>query len=270
MGDIVLGTQGWKHRTWVGSFYPHGTATREMLTRYGRAFGTVEVTETAIAVPAGPVLRDWGMAVPAHFRFAFTLPLVITHEYRLRGSANLLGEFVDRVSQLGERLGPIRIALSPAFRPHAGTRRALADFLEALPSGYHWAVEFRHRGWLSDDTHALLSAHNVAIVLADGRWLPRARLLDLVSRPTADIAYLRWSGGRRRLTDVSRSEVDRSRELRAWRRALAALAGRVGTVFGYAGDAFEGHAPHTVRALASDERAEPDAVELPWRQAQPV
>ncbi len=270
MAEYFLGTQGWRHAGWLGSFYAEHAEPGDMLGIYAHSFNTVEVAESALAVPPGPVLRDWGRAVPPDFRFALTLPLAITHELRLQGGADLLFAFVERIAYLGERLGPVRIALSPAFHPGPDASRILANFLAALPSECRWAVEFRHRAWLRADTLALLRARNVAVVLADGRWLPRPRVLDLATRPTADFAYVRWSGVGKPFADVARPQLERRRELAQWRRALHTLSLRVEAVFGYAGNAFQGHAPHTVRSLVPAPRPEPEAAEVPWRQPQPV
>lgn len=269
MADILLGTQGWRHDGWIGSFYPAGTRPEAMLPIYAEAFSTVEVPETALAVPAEPVLLDWAAAVPEAFTFALTLPLTMTHEHRLAGGSSTLFEFCARARRLGARLGPIRIALSPAFAPRSETRSTLARFLAALPDGLRWAVEFRHRGWVDRPTLDLLRAHNVALVLADGRWLPRPRVLDLAAQPTADFAYVRWDGVGG-LLDVSRAQRDRVAERRRWQRALRILSGQVSTIFGYVGHRFEGHAPDSVRALAALVPPVATPVESRWPQPQPV
>jgi uncharacterized protein YecE (DUF72 family) len=95
----------------------------------------------------------------------------------------------------------------------------------------------------------LLAEHRVALALVDGRWLKRERVRELLAEPTAEFAYLRWLGPDRRLTDYSRVQVNRDRDLAAWAEALVGLRRRVRTVYAYFNNHFEGHAPASARAM---------------------
>jgi len=68
-------------------------------------------------------------------------------------------------------------------------------------------------------------------------------------RGTAEFAYVRWIGTGQRLEDVGHVQIDRERELAVWAMALAALAARVGSVYGYFSNQFQGHAPASARAM---------------------
>jgi uncharacterized protein YecE (DUF72 family) len=74
-------------------------------------------------------------------------------------------------------------------------------------------------------------------------------MLEMAIEPTADFAYLRWMGERRRLTDFSRVQLDREQELSAWFQALQFLGARVGTVFGYFNNQYQGHGPESAREM---------------------
>jgi uncharacterized protein YecE (DUF72 family) len=244
---VLLGTQGWNYPAWVGPLYPPGTRPGEMLGLYARAFRTVEVDSTFYAIPPEPVVAGWRDRVPGEFRFALKVPQEVTHDRRLVDTESVLERFVIRARVLGEKLGPLLLQLPPDFTPTADARRALTGFIAALPPGFRWAVEFRHSGWLTPETSQLLRSRNVALTLVDGRWIKRGRMLDLAIEPTADFGYVRWMGPDRQLTDYSKPQVDRSRELSMWAVALAALAARVKTMFGYFNNHFQGHSPHSVR-----------------------
>jgi uncharacterized protein YecE (DUF72 family) len=244
---IRLGTQGWNYDAWVGPFYPTGTRAADYLSIYSRAFGTVEVDSTFYAIPSVKTVRGWAARVPPDFTFALKLPQEISHENRLRDSADLAGLFFDRARELGDKLGPILIQLGPDFAPVE--LPALAGFLPMLPRDLRFAVEFRQRGWIHDGLLALLAEHNVALALTDARWIPRKMMLSLAARPTADFAYIRWMGPNRDLVDYSRIQVDRTREVEAWSHALRSLAERVGTAWGYVNNHFAGHSPSSVRDL---------------------
>jgi uncharacterized protein YecE (DUF72 family) len=244
---IRLGTQGWNYDAWVGPFYPSGTRPTDYLRHYARAFDTVEIDATFYAVPAAASVRGWRARVPDGFTFALKLPQEITHERRFRHSADILQEFCDRARELGHHLGPILIQCAPSFGPLE--RPALAEFLPLLDRSLQFAIEFRHRAWITDDILDLLRAHGVALALSDARWISRKALLQLAERPTADFAYLRWMGPDREITDYSHIQVDRGAELDAWARVLPDLVSRVRTAYGYVNNHFAGHSPSTVRSL---------------------
>jgi uncharacterized protein YecE (DUF72 family) len=245
--NLLLGTQGWNYAAWTGSFYPSGTRAPDFLRTYARAFTTVEVDSTFYAVPPVTTVRGWASRTPESFCFALKLPQEITHERRFRDAESVLHLFVDRVRELGSRLGPILIQCGPDFSPVE--RSALEAFLPLLPHDVRFAIEFRQRTWISPETLALLTAHRVALALSDGRWIPRKWLLKLCERPTTDFAYLRWMGPDRAITDYSHVQVDRSAELDAWAAMIPTLLSQVRTVYGYANNHFAGHGPATVRML---------------------
>ena len=244
---IRLGTQGWNYDAWVGPFYPHGTRAADFLTVYSRAFNTVEVDSTFYAIPAAKTVRGWFDRTPDDFCFALKLPQEITHERRLRNSAEVTEEFFDRAHELGPKLGPVLVQLGPDFGP--AERPSLAAFLPTLPRDIKFAVEFRHRGWITDDVMALLAEHGVALALTDARWVPRKQMLTLGGRPTADFVYIRWMGGNRDIVDYSRIQIDRTRELEDWLGALRTLAKINVKVYGYVNNHFAGHSPQSVREL---------------------
>jgi uncharacterized protein YecE (DUF72 family) len=258
---IRVGTQGWNYDAWVGPFYPIGTRAADYLSLYAQAFDCVEVDSTFYAIPSAQTIRGWAARVPDGFTFTLKLPKEISHEARLRDTAGVAPLFFDRARELREKLGPILIQLGPDFTPDE--RPALADFLARLPRDLQIAVEFRQRGWITDDVLALLSDHNVALALTDARWIPRRTMLELAEHPTADFAYVRWMGPNRDIVDYSRIQFDRSRELEAWSEVLQGLAKRVKVVWGFANNHFAGHSPSTARDLqkrAGQEPVQPESL----------
>jgi uncharacterized protein YecE (DUF72 family) len=84
-------------------------------------------------------------------------------------------------------LGAILIQLPPSFS-YEKNYDNLASFLEILPEGYEFSVEFRHPSWLKNDIWKLLSNRNVAYTIVDEPLLPPEVHI------TADFAYVRWHG----------------------------------------------------------------------------
>jgi uncharacterized protein YecE (DUF72 family) len=246
---IHIGTQGWNYDAWVGPFYPDGTRPSDFLTVYARAFDTVEIDSTFYASPAETTIRSWYERTPRDFRFALKLPQEITHEQRLRDVTGASETFFERVRDLGDKLGPVLVQMGPDFQP--GELPALVDFLGRVPRDLRIAIEFRHRGWITEGILALLKEHNIALTLSDGRWIPRKVMLDLATRPTADFAYIRWMGPNRDLVDYTRVQVDRSNEVELWSDAIERLAQKVSHIYGYVANTFSGHSPATARDLQS-------------------
>jgi uncharacterized protein YecE (DUF72 family) len=244
---IRMGAQGWNYDAWVGPFYPSGTRAAAFLTMYARAFDTVEVDSTFYAIPPAKNVIGWRQRTPDGFTFALKLPQEITHEKRLRDAGDPLVRFLDVARELGPKLGPILVQLGPDFGPDE--LPALKDFLPLLPPDMNFAVEFRQKGWITDEVVALLKSHRVALALSDGRWIKREVLVKLAEEPTSDFAYVRFMGPDRSIIDYSRIQVDRSKELDTWAGTLRALMSRVKTSYLYINNHFAGHSPASIRML---------------------
>jgi len=205
------------------------------------------VDSTFYASPAVTTIHSWADRTPKGFIFALKLPQEVTHEQRLRDVTGASETFFERVRDLGEKLGPILVQMGPDFQP--GELPALVDFLGRVPRDLKIAIEFRHRGWITDGVLALLHEHNIALALSDGRWIPRKLMLSLAARPTADFAYIRWMGPNRDIVDYTRVQVDRSYEIDLWAEAISELSEKVLHVYGYVANTFSGHSPATAREL---------------------
>lgn len=260
MPQIRIGTQGWNYNAWTGPFYPDGTRPTDYLSVYSRAFDTIEVDSTFYGIPAAANLRAWSDKTPDDFVFSLKLPQEITHERRLRDSTGAPEEFFGRVRELGRKLGPVLVQMGPDFGP--AELPALVGFLARIPGEMRVAIEFRHRGWITDGVLALLRERNVALALIDGRWIPRRSMLALASRPTADFSYIRWMGPNRDIVDYSRVQVDRTSELEQWAAAVQDLfRNGVRDVFAYVANHFSGHSPATARdfqAMMGQQPVQPD------------
>lgn len=239
-GAIYLGTQGWIYDDWIGSFYPVRTSRKEMLRLYSKVFHSVEIDSTYYAIPSENSIRSWFERTPPHFKFSVKLISEITHKKRLRESESDLQAFVDRVRLLGQKLGVVLIQLPPDFSP--SEFGAFKKFCGLLPDDLRFAVEFRNPVWYGERTVELLEAHNVALTLADSKWIDRELSISYVETPTADFTYLRWLGPRE-LADFSRIQIDRTREMKMWAEAFARLTGKVDTIYGYFNNHYQGHSP---------------------------
>ncbi|MEW6129208.1 MAG: DUF72 domain-containing protein [Acidobacteriota bacterium] len=238
--EVYIGTQGWNYADWFGPFYPPKTPKSDLLTLYSKIFNSVEVDSTFYAIPSENTLKGWNDKTPDDFIFSLKLLSEITHKNRLRDCHSLLREYVGRVSLLGTKLGCILIQLPPDLSP--GEHPALKKFLEILPEGYHFAVEFRDSGWLTEAVVETLERVNVAFALTDSRWLPRAKLPEIVDYQRIDFSYIRWLGVRE-LTDFGRIQINRREEFLLWLSIFQKLQMRNQRIYAYFNNHFQGHSP---------------------------
>lgn len=169
-----LGCPAWGMKTWVGRLFPPGTKQEQFLSLYARVFNTVEGNTTFYALPKVDTVKRWGDDVPDDFRFCFKLPKVISHEKVLVETEGYVATFVDRVAPLGPKLGTLMLQLPPRFSFKLVDR--LRAFLVALPKGFHYAVELRHKVFFNGaeeerETAAMLEEMGVETVIMDARGL---------------------------------------------------------------------------------------------------
>jgi uncharacterized protein YecE (DUF72 family) len=131
---IHVGTSGWSYPSWRPGFYPEGTKPEEFLRFYAEHFDTVELNTTGYRLPSEEQFQRWAASVPAGFRFAPKLAL-----RRLEA----VPVFVERVSALGDRLGPIRVTVQ-----NARDEGLLSFVLGSIDPAVELAFDFRHESWL--------------------------------------------------------------------------------------------------------------------------
>ncbi len=104
---ILLGTSSFTASGWDGVFYPKGMRSADYLSFYAQHFHTVEVDSTFYGCPSARTGNNWGARTPEGFIFSVKVPQVITHEKVLVDFDADLKEFLDTMSILGPKLGPM-------------------------------------------------------------------------------------------------------------------------------------------------------------------
>ena len=178
---VWTGTSGYSYPEWKGNFYPEKLATKDMLRFYAERFPTVEINNTFYRMPKEGVVQNWAEQVPDGFVFVIKAPRRITQG--LKEVEQPLARFLEVVSTMGPRLGPLLFQLPPTFRKDLPKLQA---FLDLVPEGRRVAVEFRNASWFDDEVFALLQSRNAALCVAD---LEKRVAAPLVA--TADWGYLR-------------------------------------------------------------------------------
>ncbi len=238
--EIRLGTCGWSFADWKGTFYPPDT--QDELAYYSSQFDTVEVDNTYYRIPSAKTVDAWRTRTPPGFLFCPKLPGKVTHERMLEDTDELVAVFTNVISRLGDRLGPILIELHPSFGHDRLPK--LEAFLSALPSGFRYAVEFRHRSWADEaDAQQLLRSLRIGLAISHHPWYVDIRTA------TADFAYLRLLGRMDAFPDSSRIYEPRDETLREFAGFLKSLPPEVTRAFVFLSNHLEGHAPATVQRM---------------------
>ena len=169
--NLYIGCPVWSFKGWVGNFYPEETKSKDFLREYARRVTTIEGNTTFYAVPAQGTVENWAAETPPTFRFCPKVPKAISHEGTLVENIPRAQQFIEVMSGLGVRLGPMFLQLPPRFTPqHIGELQA---FLSVWPRDVRLAVEVRHLDWFDtpydEELNLLLAEFNMARVTIDTR-----------------------------------------------------------------------------------------------------
>ena len=148
-----VGTSGWSYPSWKPGFYPADSKPAEFLAHYARSLPTVELNTTGYRIPAEGQFERWAEQTPDGFRFAPKL-----NAYRTTD----LATFEERVTRLGDRLGPIRVLI--------GSKRdegLLELVIGSLNPELRLAFDFRHESWEGVESELPANAVRVNDLEAD-------------------------------------------------------------------------------------------------------
>ncbi len=252
---ILLGTSSFAAAGWEGSFYPKAMRSADYLAFYAEHFHTVEVDSTFYGCPSARTVINWAARTPEGFIFSVKVPQTITHEKVLLDCDAEFAEFVETMTLLGPKLGPM-VFQFPFFDEwkikdrHAFTDR-LIPFLKKLPTDHKFAIEIRNKKWLDAEFAGVLREHKVALVLQDLSYMPGpSEVAQRFDPITADWTYIRWLGDRKDIekltTTWDKTVVDRTTELSSWVDYCFQIRKRGVLIYAYANNHYAGHAPATI------------------------
>lgn len=236
---IRTGTAGWVFEPWRGEFYPAGLVQKKELAYASDRLGSIEINATFRANQKPESFAKWGGETRDGFVFSIKGPQLVTHIKRLKDcEAELANFFASGPLALKDKLGPFVWQLPPnlSFKPDvlgsflamlprtsedyvalagkADGRLKSAPYLDASGVGpIRHALDVRHASFHNEEARALLSQHNVAMVIADTLDNPDRTL-------TADFAYCRLQGpARPDAAGYTAEDIDSwVEQVRAWDR----------------------------------------------------
>jgi uncharacterized protein YecE (DUF72 family) len=172
---LYVGTSGWSYPTWRPDFYPAGTKPADFLGFYAQRFQSVELNTTGYRLPAEEQFSRWAAQVPAGFRFA---PKMNGHR-RVDAAT-----FAERVTLLGDRLGPIRVLVGSAL-----DQGLLTLILGSFDPNVLLALDFRHGSWEGVESDLPENAVRVNALDGDAPF----RYLRLRDPPYDETALTGWA-----------------------------------------------------------------------------
>ncbi len=239
MSQWYLGTIGFSYKEWVGEFYPTGTSQREYLPYYCKAFNSVELDTTFHSTPRPTTVQSWSLNTPVDFIFCLKTPRMITHELRLIGVQGMMDEFIESLSPIQNKAGPILIQLPPSYTQDQYP--VLAEFFDNLPSSHRYAAEFRHPSWYNEKTEKLLTRYRVCWVIIDFPKIPKQ------IHHTTDFLYFRWIGVNGMYQHHTHERVDKTDQLKTWLGLIHPYLEEVPKVYGFFNNDYAGFAAGTCK-----------------------
>jgi len=182
---IHVGTSGWHYEHWSGPFYPQDLKKENYLEYYAKWFHTTEINNSFYQLPKHKALEEWKNRTPEGFTFSIKASRFITHMKKLKDPEETVGNFMERVSALGPKAGPVLFQLPPKWRANP---QRLREFLQTLDNDRRYAFEFRDPSWENEEIFKMLQDKNAAwcIYEFDGRVSKK--------KVTADFVYIRLHG----------------------------------------------------------------------------
>ena len=196
MTSLYIGSCSWKYPSWQGLVYSKAGSIN-YLKEYADQFNSVEIDqwfwslfgENKVKLPDPAIVREYGQAVPADFKFIVKVPnsITLTHFYT-RGknlpltanphffSTDLFKQFLQRIEPLGKNLGPLIFQFEYLNKKKIPSQNyfmeRLGEFFSQLPRGYIYAIEVRNPNYLNESFFEFLRFHQLYFVFMHGYYMP--------------------------------------------------------------------------------------------------
>lgn len=235
---LSVGTCSWKFESWKGLYYEASKMYRpdDYLLDYAKHLNSVEIDQWfwslfpgGIRLPESRTVKTYAESVPSDFIFTVKAPnsLTLTHFYTKQPKEyvdyadkpnnyfldnDLLNKFLDRLSPLGKKLGPIMFQFEYLNKKKMPSKEVFFDrfheFITKAPKDFQYAIETRNPNYLSSAFFKFLKEHNLGYVYLEGYYMPHiSEVFDKYKPETANFAIIRLHGGERLEIEVKTSMI---------------------------------------------------------------
>lgn len=273
--SLRIGPSGWSYEDWHGVVYPAPKPRGfKPLAYLAQHFNAVEVNSSFYRIPSPRMTAAWPPLVPEHFRFAFKLTQVFTHQREQFPDARTVRAFHDALAPVAEagRLGPLLIQFPWSFRYTPDAIEWLQRLADQF-AHYDRFVEVRHASWAQPEALAALRP------LAGYCNIDQPPLRDCLGPTTLVFgrnAYVRLHGRNTctwfadNLPAFERyNYLYNDAELREWVQRMNALADQAEEVYVFANNHYRGQGPVNALELRALVTGQPVAVPPPLLAAYP-
>jgi len=156
-----------------------------MLEHYASRLNGVELNGSFYRTPPATTLERWRDGTAPGFLFCMKANRGLTYSADSFDRVGLAHLFTERISTMGDRLGPVLLQFPPVRQRNVELLDGLLDALDR-PA----ACEFRHTSWFDDSVYDVIKRHGGAMVVTDEEKWPQAPLVEL-----GPFAYFRLRRG---------------------------------------------------------------------------
>jgi len=232
--SILVGTCNWSDHT---NFYPPGLKPGDRLGYYARHFPVVEVDSTFYRLQPAHYFARWAERTPPGFAFNVKAYRELTwHDREKEPEASTFEEFTRTLQPLRDagKLRAVHFQFPPWYVCSPKNRDYILTARDFFPEDT-FAVEFRHRSWLTPEnreaTLGLLRDNQLTYTVVDEPQIGSGSVPPVVAVTNPDLAIVRFHG-RNRETWYKRGETSGDRfdylykqeELAEWLPAVRQMA----------------------------------------------
>ncbi len=240
---IHIGTSGYSYDDWLGNFYPQFCSSKDFLRFYSSIFNTVEIDATFYRIPSVDTVKNWRKVTPPGFIFSAKFPETVTHGGDIDSRISNLKAFMEVMSHLEEKRGPLLLQFPYSFNP-AEHYDLLKNLIEHVPEEGKISLEVRNRKWLTPEFYQMLICKKISLCLMDHPWMPKKTAF------TGGFAYIRFLGDRKKIeSDFSYERVAHEEDLKWWSELMEEFSREKGEVYAYFNNHYSGHSPTTAKRL---------------------
>jgi uncharacterized protein YecE (DUF72 family) len=153
--EFKIGTSGYSYWDWRGKFYPADIKGSDMLSYYSQHFDCVEINSTYYRISYPSTFQKMLQRVPGDFEFILKAHKSFTHiRKEIEAPTDRFCKSIEPLLEAGQLKG-ILAQFPRSFR----NSRENFEYLQRAKSyfpGMPLFVEFRHSGWLRQETFRML------------------------------------------------------------------------------------------------------------------